>query len=280
MLKSISAWAFNPQRSATEIFRMAKSHGFSGVEVSIGVDGAPANQVWLDSTEDDCKRLVDEANEAGITISGLASGLGWGKPLTNLQTQEDGKTAVRKSLQVAKWLGTDAILVVPGGVGAEFIEGFRGVPYDQAYQNALTAFQELKSTAETLGVAIGVENVWNKFLLSPLEFRTFLDEIGSAQVGAYFDVGNVIYSGYPEQWISILGPRIKRIHFKDFKRDVGNLSGFCDLLDGDVNFPAVMKALKETGYNGPVTSEFFDCEADLPKISAAMDRILEQAGDL
>ncbi len=274
MLKSISAWAFDPQRSPSEIFRMAKEHGFEGVEVSIGADSAPANQVWLDSREDDCQRVVEQAHEAGITISGLASGLGWGKPLTNLETQAAGKEAVKKSLQVAKWLGTDAILVVPGGVGAEFIDGFKGVPYDQAYNNALNAFKELKGAADDLGVAIGVENVWNKFLLSPLEFRAFLDEIGSAQVGAYFDVGNVIYSGYPEQWIRILGSRIKRIHFKDFKRDVGNLSGFCDLLDGDVNFPAVMQALKDIGYNGPVTSEFFNCEADLPKISQAMDAIL------
>lgn len=274
MLKSISAWAFDPQRSATEIFRLAKEHGFEGVEVSIGADGAPSNQVWLDSTEEDCKRLVEQAEQASVKIAGLASGLGWSQPLTNKETQSQGKEAVKKSLQVAKWLGTDAILVVPGGVGAEFIDGFRGVPYDQAYENALSALQELKGTAEELGVAIGVENVWNKFLLSPLEFRSFLNEIGSPQVGAYFDVGNVIYSGYPEQWIRILGPHIKRIHFKDFKREVGNLSGFCDLLDGDVNFSAVMESLKEIGYDGPVTSEFFDCEADLPKISAAMDKIL------
>lgn len=275
MLKSISAWAFDPQRGASEIFQMAKEHGFDGVEVSIGADGAPANQVWLDSTEEDCQRLTAQSQEAGIQISGLASGLGWSKPLTNLETQAEGIDAVKKSLQVAKWLGTDAILVVPGGVGAEFIEGFRGVPYEQAYNDALAAFQDLKSTADELGVAIGVENVWNKFLLSPLEFRAFLDEIGSDNVGAYFDVGNVIYSGYPEQWIHILGRRIQRIHFKDFKRDVGNLSGFCDLLDGDVNFPAVMQSLREIGYDGPVTSEFFNCEADLPKISAAMDEILK-----
>jgi hexulose-6-phosphate isomerase len=274
MLKSISAWAFSPQRPADEIFRMAKDNGFEGVEVSIGADGAPANQVWLDSTEDDCKRLVEQAQQAGIQLAGLASGLGWGNPLTNTATQGAGKNAVKQSLQVARWLGVDAILVVPGGVGAEFIDGFQGARYDEAYENAKAALLELKSTAEALGVAIGVENVWNKFLLSPLEFRALLDEVGSSQVGAYFDVGNVILTGYPEQWIHILDARIKRIHFKDFKRDVGNLSGFCDLLDGDVNFPAVMTALRQIGYNGPVTSEFFDCEADLSKISAAMDTIL------
>ena len=276
MLKSISAWAFDPKRPANEIFRIAKEQGFEGVEVSIGEGGAPANQVWLDSSEEDCRNLREQATKEGIEISGLASGLGWAKPLTNLETQVEGIEVVKKSLQIAKWLGTDAILVVPGGVGAEFIEDFRGVPYEEAYKNALAAFQDLKSTAQDLGVAIGIENVWNKFLLSPLEFRAFLDEIGSEQIGAYFDVGNVIYSGYPEQWIHILGRRIRRIHFKDFKRDVGNLSGFCDLLDGDVDFSAVMQSLREIGYNGPVTAEFFDCEADLAKISAAMDKVLAE----
>jgi L-ribulose-5-phosphate 3-epimerase len=102
----------------------------------------------------------------------------------------------------------------------------------------------------------------------------FIDDVGSERVGSYFDVGNVILTGFPEDWIHILEGRIVRVHFKDFKRDVGNLSGFCDLLDGDVDFPAVMDALGTVGYNGPVTAEFFDCEGDLPKISAAMDKIL------
>jgi L-ribulose-5-phosphate 3-epimerase len=116
--------------------------------------------------------------------------------------------------------------------------------------------------------------VWNMLLLSPLELRDFLDKVGSPRVGSYFDVGNAVASGYPEQWIKILGSRIARVHFKDFKRDVATLDGFCDLLDGDTDYPAVMMALREVGYDGPVTAEFFDSEANLPKISAAMDRIL------
>ena len=120
-----------------------------------------------------------------------------------------------------------------------------------------------------------IENVWNRFLLSPLEFRDFLDKVGSDYVGCYFDVGNVILTGYPEQWVKILGSRIKRVHLKDFKKSVGTLDGFCDLLDGDVDYAAVMVALRDTGYDGPVTAEYFDCEADLPKISAAIDRILQ-----
>jgi L-ribulose-5-phosphate 3-epimerase len=98
--------------------------------------------------------------------------------------------------------------------------------------------------------------------------------LASPRAGCYFDVGNVLVSGYPEQWIEILAGRVSRVHFKDWKRSVGNIDGFCPLLEGDVDFPAVMSALRTVGYNGAVTSEFFNCEEDLPTISRAMDTIL------
>jgi hexulose-6-phosphate isomerase len=272
MLKCINVWAFNDDRPLPEVFKMAKDAGFEGVEVAIGESGPLTPQ----SSEDDCKRIVEQANDAGIKIPSLASGLGWAYPLTTTDTatRDKGIEYVKAALQAAKWLGVDAILCVPGGVGAEFIEGFKGAPYETAYDNAMDAMQKLKSTAEGCGVAIGIENVWNKFLLSPLEMRDFVDKVGSSQVGVYFDAGNVIATGYAEDWVRILGHRIKRVHFKDFKRDVGTLDGFCDLLDGDVNYPEVMKALRDIGYDGPVTSEFFGAENDLEKISSAMDKIL------
>jgi len=273
MIKSISVWAFDPQRPWTEVFAMAKDHGFTAVEVAVGESGP----LTPDSTEDDCRRVVEQAQAAGIQLSSLASGLGWSYPVTTTEaaTARRGIAYTAHSLRLAQWLGVDAILMVPGGVGAEFIPGFQGAPYDVAYANAVAALQELKAVAEETGVSIGVENVWNKFLLSPLEFRDFLDQIGSDRVGCYFDVGNVILTGYPEQWIKILGRRIKRVHFKDFKRAVGTLDGFCDLLAGDVDYAAVMAALREIDYDGSVTAEFFDCEGDLPKISTAMDEILK-----
>lgn len=272
MLKSISVWAFDPTRPLDEVFALAKDTGFPGVEVAIAEDGPITPQ----TTEDDCKRIVEQAQKAGVSITSMASGGGWSLPIscTDESTRRKGIDFIASSLQVAKWLNLDTILVVPGGVGAEFIPGFKSAPYDVAYKNATDALQELVPVANATKVSIGIENVWNKFLLSPLEMRQFIDDLKSDYLGSYFDVGNVISTGYAEQWIRILGNRIKKVHLKDFKREVGNLDGFCDLLDGDVNFPEVMKALREIGYDGPVTSEFFDCEKDLPKISKAMDEIL------
>ena len=107
---------------------------------------------------------------------------------------------------------------------------------------ALECISRLVPTAEDLGVSIAIENVWNKFLLSPLEMRDFIDHFDSENVGAYFDVGNVLLTGYPEQWIRILGPRIKRIHIKDFKNSIGTEDGFVDLLEGDIDFEAIKKS--------------------------------------
>ena len=273
MIKSISAWAFDPNRPLPEVFKLARDHGFEAVEVAFGMDG-PLNPA---TTQDDCREIVAQAQDAGIVLSSVASGLGWSNPITSTDpvVAQRGVELTAQTLRAAAWLGLDAILLVPGGVGATFNPQLKDAPYDQAYANAQKCLRELIPVAQETGVSIGVENVWNMFLLSPLETRNFIDELGSDKVGSYFDVGNVIYSGYAEQWISILGERIKRVHFKDFKRDVGNISGFCDLLDGDVDYPAVMKALREIGYDGPVTAEFFTCEADLGKISSAMDKILE-----
>lgn len=271
MLKSISVWAFNNDRPLSEVFKMAKEHGFEGVEVAIGEDGP----ITPETTEDDCGRIIEAASDAGIKIASLASGLGWKYHLTSTDKVNRNKAidVAAQSLRIARWLGTDAILVVPGGVGATFTP-FPHTPYDLAYDNALTSLETLKPVAEETGVAIGVENVWNMFLLSPLEMRDFIDKVGSTQVGSYFDVGNNIYSGFSQDWIRILGERIKRVHFKDYKHGRAGLDGFVDLLEGDTDYPETMKALREIGYDGPVTSEFFDAEDDLGKISAAMDKIL------
>lgn len=141
---------------------------------------------------------------------------------------------------------------------------------------------------------MGIENVWNKILLSPLEMRDFVDDIGSRYLGVNFDVGNVVLTGFPEHWIRILGRRIKRIHLKDFKwefvPDVKKLSSFkgfakgqcwgtkaafCDLGAGDVNWREVMKALKDIRYRGPVTAEMLPPEPGvLRRTSKAMDVIL------
>jgi len=138
----------------------------------------------------------------------------------------------------------------------------------------------MSSLAKKFKVYIAVENVWNKFLLSPLEMRKFIDEIGSEYVVSYFDVGNVLISGYPQDWIHILGKRIKKIHIKDFKTEIGNITGFVNLLEGDVNWQAVISALKEINYDNYVVAELMPpfkhySEMLIKETSLKMDKILE-----
>jgi L-ribulose-5-phosphate 3-epimerase len=126
------------------------------------------------------------------------------------------------------------------------------VPYDVAYERAGEFLEGALPLARENGVSICVENVWNKFLLSPLEMKAFVDRFDDPRLQVYFDVGNALATGYPEQWIGILGERIGRVHLKDYRRAVGTVDGFVDLLAGDVDWPAVVSALRdvETGTSG------------------------------
>lgn len=179
---------------------------------------------------------------------------------------------IARALEVAAGLGADAVLVVPGTVDGE-------TPYDVAIENALEGVRGLAPVAEKCRVSIALENVWNKFLLSPVEMRDFIDQCESEFVGAYVDVGNMIPYGYPEQWIRILGSRVRAIHMKDFRASVGNMGGFVMLMEGDVNWPEVAAALREIGYDRALTAEFgpyaHSLEAMLQHVLTSLKTIVE-----
>ncbi len=275
MLKSISLWALkdNQSRAADSLFGEALEHGFDAVELAVGIKGL----LTPESTEDDCGELVETASAEGIEISSLASGLGWQFPMSaeDPKVRARGVEIVGKSLRIASWLGVNALLVVPGKLAPLEGESVDHIPYDVAWERMTEGIRRLVPVAEETGVTLGIENVWNQVLLSPMEMRYFVDSFKSEGVGAYLDVGNMIAFGYAEDWIRVLRQRICCVHFKDFKREVRTMTGFCDLLEGDVNFPAVMEGLRNVGYDGPCVAEFFQLDAaGLEKVSKAMDKIL------
>ena len=275
MKKGISIWSF-AEPDLKKCMLLAKDAGFDGIELALDEHG----MVSMDSTEEDIKKVKDMADEIGLELYSVASGLYWTYNYTsaNEENVKRAKEITKKQLQVAAWLGCDTILVVPGAVEVAFDPG-EVVEYDTAYERALSALRELAPVAESLGVSIGVENVWNRILLSPMKMAQFIDEVGSDYVGSYFDVGNVLFSGYPEHWIKILNKRIKKVHFKDYRRAAGDLHGFVDLLAGEVNWPNVMAELEKIGYDGWVTAEMLPPythypEAILYNTSYSMDKIL------
>ncbi len=253
MIKSINQWSFPGDYSAADCLLAAKKAGFQGFEPSFN----EAGEMSLEGFADDAAKLKALAEQEGMVLTSLASGLYWAYSLTATDpaVREKAKAIVKAQIDCAVALGVDAILVVPGAVGRGFWGGSDNVSYADAYVRALEGIKEVAPYAEEKGVKIGLENVWNNFLLSPLEFAAFIDEVNSPAVGAYFDIGNVVRVGEAEHWIEVLGKRIVRMHIKDFKRAVGTLDGFCDLLCGDTNFPAVKKAIEAIGYEGAVTAE-------------------------
>ncbi len=244
MKPAINQWAFPWEMSTIDVISKVKEIGFEAFEPCV----AP---ISVDATEADMTAVRRHADNIGIELTSIGVSFGWDLPLSSSDPvmRQKGKDAFTKTLQMASWLGVETVLMVPGGCSEE-------MRYDVALENATTAVRELVPVAEKFKVSLAIENVWNKFLLSPVEMRDFIDQFDSEYIGAYMDVGNIIPYGFPEQWIQILGSRIRRVHAKDFRAKVGNWDGFVMLMEGDVNWPAVMSALREIGYNGPLTAEY------------------------
>lgn len=271
MIKSVSYWSFPAGMKLVDRMKLAKATGFEAIELTLEGPGAEIN---MSTSVADLKKIKAQADKIGLQTPTFATGLYWSDPmiLDGGKINKTGLDICKKSLQFAKIIGATTALTIPCTVTP-------GLPYDVAYAKSVEVLKKLAPEAEKTGVSIGVEYVWNKFLLSPLEFRNFLDEIGSPMVKAYFDVGNVMASGYPDQWIRILGDRISAVHFKDFKRSIADLDGFVDLLEGDVPWDAVMKALKAIKYDWAVTAEMMPPYQHFPEYllqatSGAMDMIL------
>ncbi|HPT21405.1 MAG TPA: sugar phosphate isomerase/epimerase family protein, partial [Bacteroidales bacterium] len=169
------------------------------------------------------------------------------------KVREQGLEALKVTLEDAKAYGADAILLVPGRVS-------ESVSYDDCWNRSVKEIKKIIPLAEKLNIKIAIENVWNNFLLSPMEAANYVDQFNSPFVRFYFDCGNVLVIGWPEQWIKILGKRIVKVHIKEYSRKIadkqGKWAGFdVKLLEGDVNWPVVMKALDDIGYNDWTTVE-------------------------
>jgi L-ribulose-5-phosphate 3-epimerase len=255
--KAINYWTlggFDAQRSALDALGDVKDIGLDGIELTFG-DVLPET-----ITKEACAKIRARADALGVGLRTLASGRYWQCSLASEDAAER-KAAVaftRHYIDAASWLGVGKILVIPGAVDVGWDPSRPVTPYKKVWDNALASLRGLLSYAEEKRVVLCLENVWNKFLYSPLEFRRFLAELDSRWAGAYFDMANCVVFGYPEHWIEILNDKIEAVHVKNFTRqDAGGiLHGFGeDLREGDVDFDAVKAALAAVAYDGPLTLE-------------------------
>jgi hexulose-6-phosphate isomerase len=239
MKKAIWTGGFPAPTPIERRFALAGEAGFDSLELVLDEKLADADA--------ELRALAELAGRT-VPIHSLMCGFSRRLASPDVAERPAALEAVKRAIRAARLLSADTILVIPAVVN-------EAISYEQAWELGQAGLRALLPTAEHYGVCLAVENVWNKFLLSPLEMARFVDELDHPLVRVYFDVGNAVLVGYPEQWIATLGTRIRRVHLKDFRRAVGTLAGFVPLGDGDVDWPAVMAALRRVGYDGYLTSE-------------------------
>jgi L-ribulose-5-phosphate 3-epimerase len=241
-------------------FRLAVDAGFAGIEMRTIADAKEAEDIR------------DASAKAGLRIHSVMNVDHWNFPLSSADPEVVRKSVagMETSLRNAKLWGADTVLLVPAVVNAE-------TSYRDAWTRSQKLIRErLLPLATELKVVIAVEEVWNKFLLSPIEFARYVDEFESPWVRAYFDVGNVVFFGFPQDWIRTLGSRIVKVHVKDFRVDRQNgRFAFGNVGEGDIDWPEVRRALGEIKYSGYITTEVQGGdEAYLKDLVGRLDRFL------
>jgi L-ribulose-5-phosphate 3-epimerase len=243
-------------KSIQEKLQVAKNAGF---------DAAEPNTIF---NANEVKEFIAGAKTVGIHLDAIICSTHWSSPLSDPDPKVVDKTmeGMEISLNNAKAIGADVVLLVPAVVNPK-------VMYKDAYSRSQERVKELASIAEKLQITIGLENVWNKFLLSPIEFRRYIEEINSPYVKAFFDIGNFNFWSYPQDWIRTLDELIVRMDVKDF--DNGSFK-FVELLKGTVPWAEAMKACDDIGYEGYLAAEVQggDQQYLTEAVSKAMDTII------
>jgi L-ribulose-5-phosphate 3-epimerase len=247
--------------SVLEKMKAIKEAGFEGTEMMSHMDQ---------------EEVLRARDATGLAIPSVCGRDHWGKPLSDPdpKVRAEGLEALKQTLRDGKRYGASSVLLVPAVVTKQ-------VSYADAYTRSQAEIRKAIPLAEELGVKIAIENVWNHFLLSPLEAARYVDEFHSPAVGWHFDVGNILNYGWPEQWIRILGPRIQKLHIKEFSREKRDKQGLwkgfdVPLLEGDNDWPAVMKAVDNIGYHGWAITEQGggDSPAGLKDLCHRLEKIL------
>lgn len=282
MKKSINLWAFPypDKMSLRQCLQLAKDAGFDGIELNYDLD----SDLSPKSGTKEFTEIRKMAEQIGIEISGVCSFLFWPYPLTSNDPAEraKGMELAAKMTQAAHDLGTENLLVVPGAVHMPWREDHDPTPNDVCDQRAREAVGKLLPTAEKLKVHLNMENIFfNGYLLSPMEMVDFVDSFSSPYVQVHFDTGNIMEYQFPEHWIPILGKRIKNVHLKEYtkKGTDHSLEAFRPLLDGTTNWPTVLEAFDQVGYDGYLTFEYFHPYQHFPEAlvyqsADSLDRML------
>ncbi|GEM67399.1 hypothetical protein SMI01S_10050 [Sphingobacterium mizutaii NBRC 14946 = DSM 11724] len=262
--KGLGFWMIKEELSLLDKFKLVKDLGFDGIEFNSPLD-LPL------------KDLLEARDKTGVEIPSTVNKDHWGKPISDPDPAIRQFTidSMSRSLEQTKELGGDTVLLVPGVVSDT-------VSYKTAYDNALDSIRKMIPHAEKTGVKIALENVWNNFILSPIEAKDFLDKIDHPLVGWYFDLGNILRYGWPDHWLEVLGDKVFKLHVKEYSKKIMNEQGLgkgfnVELTQGDVNWSQVMKTIKNINYKG----QYMTLEVNggdrtvLKKLSEQLDTIIK-----
>ena len=243
--------------SVADAFQLAKDCGFEEIECPTTPEQSKAEE------------MLAASKKTGLRIHSVMNQAHWSSPLSSADPAvvEKSIEGMRASIANAKLWGADTVLLVPAVVNAE-------VSYAQAWERSQRQIRKLIPIAAESKIVIGIEEVWNKFLLSPLEFARYIDSFDSQWVKAYFDVGNVAISGFPQDWIRVLGKRIVKLHIKDFKFEK-NVASWVGLKEGTIDWRAVYASLAAINYKGTATVELAGGDGEyLKDVNKRFEQIL------
>jgi len=264
--KAVNVWCYPAGTPYEDMVKWTKNAGYEGIEPV--VDEADLKEKDLKGKWTKIKEIIDSHE---LKVSSVATGLFWRYNLASSDVKqiEEGLKVVRVMCEVASLLEAKTILVVPG-------VAIPNVPYEKLIDNMVSSIKKASSIGKEYNVIIGVENVWNRLLAGPLEFKWFLEKVNEDNVKAYFDIGNTLPHSLPEHWIRVLGKDIAMLHAKDF--DVRDLR-FRPILEGSINWSEVAKAIKEVGYEGFLAIEISPYEGHPYKmvfdVKSALDMIFK-----
>ena len=240
----------------------ARTLGYEAIELVFSDQGSPN----IDASTSEIAAVGEACRNHGLELCSMIAIRGDAGSLLSPSAEERAKRVaiLKRGFEIAEILGVDALLLHPGALDPKS-------SYGTTWDNFRDALRDLAPEAERRGTRIGIENVWNQFMLSPREARQLVDEVGSPAVGIYLDTANMILYGYPDMWIKELGRRIFKVHVKDFRRGEG---AWVQLIDGDTDWPAVMEELRGIGFDGALVSEVGGGDDEMRETAERIRRIV------
>lgn len=273
MKKSLNAWTVEGRLSFEEMFAAVSRAGFDGIELNVDAPGKP-HALSMETAEADYARIRALSEKYSLPVVSISTSLSAG--MSGIPAKKaEYRALLRKQIEAARALGAKGILTPPGGMG-------EGITLKAARENTIAFFKEMKAEIESLGIFVGLENVWNGFFLSPFDMRSLIDEIGSPMIGAYLDTGNMIAFSTSEYWPEVLAGQIGFVHVKDYLRNSGiNCGGtWQDLTHGSADWAKIIPALRAAGFDGYLTAEVSKADSNLSyedyyaKVSRELDVLL------